>query len=59
MVWLGHEWLGLAWELKKNSRASNMPRGPTGGQTNCHKRLEQEINANPVAVLMTEKKMST
>lgn len=37
MVWLGQEWLGLAWELMKNSRASNMPWGPTGGQTNWDK----------------------
>lgn len=37
MVWLGQEGLGLAWELMKNSRASNMPWGPTGGLTNWHK----------------------
>lgn len=37
MVWLGQEWLGLAWELMKNSRASNTPWGPTGGLTNWHK----------------------
>lgn len=48
MVWLGQDWLGLAWELmKKTSGASNVPRGLTGGLTNWHKHAFRPEDQQP------------